>query len=123
MKLNKIKKIIQENSYIKYIIVFLLVFSISFGINYFLIHDLERHINEKQIYYEDFSIKDSYISDNDIHDFIIIGDNNKSYEIINDKDGVDLYNRLEKNKTYHFILRNDSNCKYPHIIQVYDERK
>ena len=121
--MNRIKKIIKKNSYIKYLIVFVVVFLISFCANYALIHTLEDNISVKQIYHENFTVVDSYVSESGIHDFIIIGSNNKSYEIINDNDGVSMYNRLEKGRHYNFVLRNDSNCEYPHIIQVYNERK
>lgn len=123
MKPDKIRKKIQNSRYIKYIIVFLVVFFVSFSVNYFLIHDLENHINEKQINYTEFTVIDTYVSENEAHDFIIVGDNNQSYEIINDNDGVDMYNRIEKGHHYHFVVRNDSNCEYLHIIQVYNERK
>lgn len=123
MKLKKIKEIINNNSYVKYLLVFLIVFFISFGVNYFLIHDLENHINDKHISYKEFVVVDKYISNEGTHDYIIVSDNNNSYEIVNDKDGVNIFNRIENGHRYHFVLRNDSNCEYPHIIQVYDERK
>ena len=113
----------KKNKYLKYLLVFILVFSVTFLMNYFLIYDLEYHINSKQITYTEFTVADTYVSENGHHNFIIVSNTNKSYEIFNDDDGVDIYNRIEKGHHYHFVIRNDSDCEYPHIIQVYNERK
>ena len=117
--INKIK----NNKYTKYIIVFIIVFSISFGGIFFLINDLSNHIEDKKINYTDFTVVDTYISENNSNDYIIVSDDNQSYEIINDKDGTNMFNRIEIGHHYHFVVRNDSTCKYLHIIQVYNERK
>lgn len=118
---DKIKKIKNEltstatSSPCKYIIGFLIVFSVVSFASYAVITNLETTVKSKNVNYTEFTVKNKY---NDHSHYIIIGSDNNTYEIMSIQD----FNQIDIGSHYHFIVQ------YPqekggniHIIQVYNE--
>lgn len=107
----------------KYAVVAIVIAIIVFSIGVVAITSLASIVDDKQVSYTEFTVVDKYISEREDHRYIIVSDNNKSFDIFNDDVGVDIFNRLQPGKHYHFVTKEDDAGGLTHIIQVYNETR
>lgn len=120
-----IKKKLFDKTWKKCIFIFLIVFLLivvggSLSINY--LHDV---VTNSHVHTESITVIDKLYGDNPYSDYyLIIGDNNKTYSIVNHDDGYgrEMFNNIKVGQTYKIVVKEpeliDIN-QFPHIMQVY----
>lgn len=120
-KMKKIKNDFTPSPY-KYIIIFLVVFITVSLTSYVLLTDFENKINDQNIQYVECAVVDKYITNDSIPQYMIVCNDNNTYEIANDRASKKMFDNINIGYHYHFIVRqpidkNDSIL----IVQVYNE--
>ena len=116
---NPIDKIMQT----RYKIVFigLIIALIVFAIGALTVAELGSIIQDQQIDSVDFVVQEKYIENNQQF-YIIKSDQNETFNILNDEDGTNLFNKIEVGKHYRFIVQHKPGDATTQIIQVYNEK-
>lgn len=116
---NPIRKIM--DSKYKYAIIGVIIALIIFTIGAVVITQLDSMVQEKQISYAEFTVTDKYIDEEGNHFYMVISDENETFEINNDTEGSEIFKQLEIGKHYHFVTQKEGTSETTHIIQVYNE--
>lgn len=117
--MNPIKKIM--DSKYRYAVIGALIAIIIFAIGAVVITQLDNVVQEKQISYAEFTVTNKYIDDKGNHFYMVISDENETFEINNDTEGAEIFKQLEVGKHYHFVTQKIGDSEITHIIQVYNE--
>lgn len=110
------------NTKYKFIFIGSIIALVVFVIGAATIYELDAVLREKQITYEEVTVLDKYVNEDGNHFYIIISDKNETFDIRNDDDGAELFNKLEVGKHYRFVIQKDDAAQTTHIIQVYNEK-
>lgn len=105
----------------KYVVIFVIIFLVIFGIGVVAIQMMNNEITQENITYTEFTVVDKYVSEQGDHYYMIISDTNQTFDIRSDDVGSDIYNRLEVGQHYHFVTQKENGAKITHIIQVYND--
>lgn len=121
-----IKKKLFNKTWKKSIFIFLIIFLLIVVGGFFSINYLHDVVTNNHIHSESITVVDKLYGDNPYTDYyLIIGNNNKTYSIVNHNDGYGqkMFNNIETGKTYKMIVKEpeliDIN-QFPHIMQVYN---
>ena len=117
---NPIDKIMKTRY--KYAFIGFIIALIVFAIGAVTIEELDSVIHEKQIGYAEFTVQDKHINQDDKQYYIIESDENETFDISNDEEGTELFNKIEIGKHYHFVIQHQPDATTTHIIQVYNEK-
>ena len=116
---NPIKKIMQTEY--KYIFVGIVVMILVFIIGGILIQGMNNVMLDQGISSTDTIVSSKYLDKNNDNFYIIVGQNNETFDIENDKQGTKMYNDIVLGKHYRFTVQNDTKSPAMHIIQVYND--
>lgn len=121
----EIKDMIQNN--LPYLIVAVIIFILITVGGMFVIDMLHGAINDNNIRTESVVIVDKYHDKNQNGDlFLVKTDDNKTYNIMNDKDnnGQRVFNNIQTGKPYELVIREPDLTDfspYPYVIQVHND--
>ena len=117
--MNPIKQIM--NSKYKFLFIGSIIALIIFIIGAVFITGLDQIITDKQVTYTEFTVVDKYVNSRGDHFYMVISDQNESFEIKNDDVGTEIFNNLEVGHHYHFVTQKMDDKSVTHIIKVYNE--
>ena len=66
-------------------------------------------------------IQGKYLDESNGHFYIVVGNNNKTFDIKKNNQGTKIYNAISTGQHYRFIVRNNTNSPIMDIIQVYND--
>lgn len=122
----KIKNKLFDTTQKKIFIIFLIVFLFIFIGGILSINYINDSITHNHVHTDTVVVTNKMHEDNAFSDcYLIEGDNNKTYSILNHKDnyGQEMFNKIIVGKKYKFIVKDpeltDTN-QFIHIMQVYN---
>ena len=116
---NPIEKIM--NTKYKFAFVGIIIMIIVFVLGAMMIQGMNNVIVDQGITYTDANISNKYLDESNNHFYIVVGDNNQTFDIQNDDEGTKMYNMITVGQHYKFTIQNDTNSPIMHIIQVYND--
>lgn len=117
--MNLIEKIM--NTEYKYVFVGIIIMIIVFVLGALMIQGMSNVIEEQGVTYTDAIISDKYLDENNNHFYIIVDNNNRTFDIKNDDQGLKMFDKITLGQHYRFTIQNDTNSPIMHIIQVYND--
>lgn len=117
--MNPIKKIMSTRY--KYAFVAAIIMIVVFVLGIIVIQGMANVITEQQITYTDTVVSNKYLDESNDHFYIIVGNDNKTFDIEKNSQGTKIYNTISIGQHYRFTVRNDTNSPMMHIIQVYND--
>ena len=122
----RIKNKIFDKTWKKILIIFVIVFLFIFVGGVLSINYLSDAVTNSHIHSDTVVVVDKIYGDSQFSDYyLIVGNNNKTYSIVNHKDGYgkDMFNRINVGNKYKFVVKEpellDIN-QFTHILQVYN---
>ena len=117
--MNPIKKIMSTKY--KYAFVAAIIMIIVFVLGVIVIQGMNNVIIEQGITYTDTVVSNKYLDESNSHFYIVVGNDNETFDIKNDNQGKKMYDAIVVGKHYHFTVQNDTNSPIMHIVQVYND--
>lgn len=116
--MNPIEKIM--NSEYKYVFIGITIMIIVFIVGAIMIQGMSNVITDQGITYTDTIVSNKYLDESNSHFYIVVGNNNETFDIKNDDQGTKMYDMITVGQNYRFTVQNDTNSPIMHIIQVYN---
>ena len=113
---NLLSKIMQSRY--KYCIIAVIIMVIVFILGTLIIVSMSNMVVDGQVDYTDFTVVDKHTGDN--HSYIIVSDQNETFDLPNDNFGHDIYDNIQIGKHYKFTTEKNNGSITTHIIQVND---
>lgn len=113
---NMIKKIM--NSKYRYVFVGIIIMIVVFCLGLAMIQGMNNFVIDKGVTSADVVVSEKYLDDNNF--YIIVSNNNQTFDIKKDNNGEKMYDKLIIGKHYRFTIQNDTKSPTTHIIQVYN---
>jgi len=117
--MNPIKKIMSTKY--KYAFVAAIIMIVVFVLGIIVIQGMTNVITEQQITYTDAIVSNKYLDESNDHFYVIVGNNNKTFDIEKSNQGTKIYDTISIGQHYRFTVQNDTNSPMMHIIQVYND--
>ena len=117
--MNNILKKIMESKH-RYVFVGVIIMIVVFCLGLAMIQGMNNFVIDQGINSTDIVVSEKYLDDNK-NFYIIVSDNNETFDIKKSDDGTKMYNKLIIGKHYHFTIQNNSKSSVTHIIQVYND--
>ena len=117
--MNPIKKIMSTKY--KYAFVAAIIMIIVFVLGVIVIQGMNNVITEQGITYTDTTVSNKYLDESNGRFYVVVGDDNKTFDIKKDDQGEKMYDTIVVGKHYHFTVQNDTNSPMMHIVQVYND--
>lgn len=116
---NPIEKIM--NTKYKYAFVGIIIMIIVFVLGIVMIQGMSNVIMGQEITYTDAVISNKYLDESNGHFYIVVDNNNQTFDIKKNDQGTKMYNMITIGQHYKFVIQNDTNSPMMHIIQVYND--
>lgn len=117
--MNPIKKIMSTKY--KYAFVAAIIMIIVFVLGIIVIQGMTNVITEQGITYTDTVVSNKYLDKTNDHFYIVVGNDNKTFDIEKNDQGTKIYDAISIGQHYRFTVQNDTNSPMMHIIQVYND--
>lgn len=117
--MNPIKKIMSTKY--KYAFVAAIIMIVVFVLGIIVIQGMTNMLTEQQITYTDTVVSGKYLDESNGHFYIIVGSDNKTFDIEKNNQGAKIYDAISTGQHYRFIVRNNTNSPIMDIIQVYND--
>lgn len=117
--MNPIKKIMSTKY--KYVFVAAIIMIVVFVLGIIVIQGMTNMLTEQQITYTDTIVSGKYLDESNGHFYIIVGSDNKTFDIERNNQGTKIYDAISTGQHYRFIVRNNTNSPIMDIIQVYND--
>lgn len=117
--MNPIKKIMSTKY--KYAFVAAIIMIVVFVLGIIVIQGMTNMLTEQQITYTDTIVSGKYLDESNGHFYIIVGSDNKTFDIEKNNQGTKIYDAISIGEHYRFIVRNNTNSPIMDIIQVYND--
>lgn len=117
--MNPIKKIMSTKY--KYAFVAAIIMIVMFVLGVIVIQGMTNVITEQKITYTDTIVSGKYLDESNGHFYIVVGNDNKTFDIEKNNQGTKIYDAISTGQHYRFIVRNNTNSPIMDIIQVYND--
>lgn len=117
--MNPIKKIMSTKY--KYAFVATIIMIVVFVLGVVMIQGMSNVIAEQGITYTDTVVSNKFLDESNSHFYIIVGNDNKTFDIEKNDQGTKIYDTIAVGQHYRFTVQNDTNSPMMHIIQVYND--
>ena len=117
--MNPIKKIMSTKY--KYAFVAVIIMIIVFVLGIIVIQGMTNVITEQGITYTDTIVSNKYLDKSNDHFYVIVGNDNKTFDIEKNDQGTKIYDTISIGQHYRFTVQNDTKSPMMHIIQVYND--
>ena len=117
--MNLIEKIMSTKY--KYVFVGVIIMIVVFILGVVVIQGMSNVITEQGITYTDTVVSNKYLDKSNGHFYVVVGDDNRTFDIENNDQGTKMYDTIEIGKHYKFTVQNDTHSPMIHIIQVYND--
>ena len=116
---NPIRKIMSTRY--KYAFVAVIIMIIVFMLGAVVIQGMNNIVADQSVTYTDAIVSSKYLDESNSHFYIVVGNDNQTFDIANDDQGTKMFNKIVAGKHYRFIIQNDTKSPMMHIIQVYND--
>lgn len=117
--MNLIKKIMSTRY--KYAFVGIIIMIIVFIFGIIMIQGMSNVIEDQNIISTDTVVDNKYLDENNNQFYIVVGKDNRTFDIKNNNQGVKMYDSIMIGQHYRFTAQNDTNSPMLHIVQVYND--
>lgn len=117
--MNPIKKIMSTKY--KYAFVATIIMIVVFVLGVVMIQGMSNVIAEQGITYTDTVVSNKFLDESNSHFYIIVGNDNKTFDIEKNDQGTKIYDTIAVGQHYRFTVQNNTNSPMMHIIQVYND--
>lgn len=116
---NPIRKIMSTRY--KYVFVAVIIMIIVFVLGAVVIQGMNNIVADQSVTYTDTVVLNKYLDESNGRFYVVVGNNNQTFDIVNDNQGTKMFDKIATGKHYRFVIQNDTKTPMMHIIQVYND--